>query len=244
MDQERVLQGRRALVVGGSGGIGRAVSRRLAAAGAAVCVHGGSSQERLEETLGEIRDSGGQAEGFLCRAERAEELLEEIGRRLPFAIVVVAFGPYLRAPLAETTVHDWARICELNLALPGAVVSVCAPAMQAAGFGRFVLFGGPRTDGIEAFTTIAAYAAAKTGVATLVRSAAQQLNRFGITVNGVCPGYVATEYYSADELDRMAARMPDGEPITIEEVAAVVMQLVAPESKALNGALIRIDKGI
>ncbi len=244
MAQKLVLHGKQALVVGGSGGIGRAVSRRLAEAGAEVCVHGGSSEERLERTLGEIRSAGGQAEGFLCQAERAEELVGEIERRLPFAVVVVAFGPYLRAPLAETPVRDWVRLCELNLALPGAIVSVCAPAMQAAGFGRFVLFGGPRTDGIEAYTTIAAYAAAKTGVATLVRSAARQLNRFGITVNGVCPGYVATEYYSEVELERIAARMPDGEPVTVEEVAAVVMQLVGPGSKALNGALIRIDKGL
>ncbi len=234
----------RALVIGGSGGIGRAVSKRLAAAGMRVCVHGGRSHERLEATLNEITDAGGQAEGFLAEIERVEDLVEPITARLPFSVVVLAFGPYLEASLLETSARDWVRMAELNLALPGTVLSLCAPAMQAAGWGRFVLFGGPRTDGIESFRTIAAYGAAKTGVSSLVRSAARQLGRYGITVNAVCPGYIATEYYQDGDLERLSARMPDRELITTAEVAQLVERLVTPESNALNGAVIRIDKGV
>ncbi len=173
-----------------------------------------------------------------------EHLVEPIRQRLPFTIVVVAFGPYLQGALTETTVRDWVRMSELNLALPGAVISLCAPAMQKAGYGRFVLFGGPRTDGIEGFRAIGAYAAAKTGVSSLVRSAARQLSEYGITVNAVCPGYVATEYYDRAELARLSRRMPDGQLVTADQVAEVVERLVQPGAAAVNGAIIRIDKGV
>ena len=236
--------GQRALVIGGTGGIGRAAAIRLASMGAAVCVHGGSSRERLERTLAEIRSAGAVGEGFLCAIDQAQQIVEPIRARMPFSIVVVAFGPYLRASLADTTVEDWRRMSELNLALPGAVISLCAPAMREVGYGRFVLFGGPRTDGIEAFREIAAYAAAKTGLACLVRSAARQLNRYGITVNAICPGYVATEYYEAGQLEALVRRMPDGKLVQPEEVARVVEMLVQPDSGAINGALIRLDKGL
>jgi len=209
-----------------------------------VCVHGGRSRERLEATLKEIADDGGRAEGFLAELERAEDLVEPVTARLPFSVVVLAFGPYLEASLLETGPRDWVRMTELNLALPGVALSLCAPAMQAAGWGRFVLFGGPRTDGIESFKKIAAYGAAKTGVSSLVRSAARQLAGDGITVNAICPGYIRTEYYPEHELERLAGRMPDRELIAADEVAQLVERLVAPESKALNGAVIRIDKGV
>ncbi|MFW6329604.1 MAG: SDR family NAD(P)-dependent oxidoreductase, partial [Alkalispirochaetaceae bacterium] len=93
---DRPLVGRRALVIGGSGGIGRQVSVQLAEAGANLVVHGGSNRERLTELLEAVRKKGVRAEGFLQSVRHSDELLDSVRRRMPFDIAVVAFGPYLQ----------------------------------------------------------------------------------------------------------------------------------------------------
>ncbi|MFP4534692.1 MAG: SDR family NAD(P)-dependent oxidoreductase [Spirochaetaceae bacterium] len=240
----RLLSGRKAIVLGGSGGIGRHVSGQLAEAGAHVVIHGGRNREKLTALLGELRRKGFSAEGFLQAVRHADELVDSVRKRMPFDIVVVAFGPLLQKPLSETSYAEWRRIVELNLTLPGAIVSLTAPDMAERGWGRIVLFGGTQTEQIRGFRTVAAYSAAKTGVGSLVRSAAKEFGDRGVAINAVAPGYVETEYLSPPTVRHLAMRSPDNTLIPPSSLARFVLNLVTQRSTIVNGAVIPMDKGL
>lgn len=240
----RPLAGRKAIVLGGSGGIGRQVSVQLAEAGAHLVVHGGQNREKLTSLLRELHEKGLSAEGFIQKVRHADELLDSVRKRMPFDIVVVAFGPLLQKPLAETSYAEWRRIVELNLTLPGAVVSLTAPEMAERGWGRIILFGGTQTEQIRGFRTVAAYSAAKTGIGSLVRSAAKEFGDRGVAINAVTPGYVETEYLSRPTVRRLAMRSPDKTLIPASSLARFVLNLVIQRSTIVNGAVIPMDKGL
>jgi NAD(P)-dependent dehydrogenase (short-subunit alcohol dehydrogenase family) len=244
----RPLSGRRALVVGGSGGIGRALSFELGARGASLVVQGGSSQERLDSCLDELRAMGAPAEGFLMELDgcpgcvgRLVDALPSLGR---IDVLAAAFGPFLKRSLAETTAADWERIALLDLALPGALASALLPAMADRGWGRILLFGGTRTDGIRAFSSNAAYAAAKTGLAVLAKSLAAEGAARGVGCVLACPGFVDTEYLGEAERAALRARSPFGRLLTPGEVAAAAVGLLAADPCAASGSVVSLDGGL
>ncbi|MDP2754697.1 MAG: SDR family NAD(P)-dependent oxidoreductase, partial [Nitrospirota bacterium] len=96
-------RGRRALIVGGSGGIGRETAFELASLGIEVVVHGGHSAERLERTVDALRADGGRASGFLHDIMSPGEFVEGLKGMGTIDILVVAFGPFIRKSLAATT---------------------------------------------------------------------------------------------------------------------------------------------
>lgn len=242
--QSTRLQHHRALVIGGSGGIGRAVSYALAAQGASIICHGGHNQDKLDRVVTYIRDHGGKARGLLVPLERPTDLLPHLDSLGGVDILVAALGPISYASLAETDHVTWQQMVDLNLVLPGILVSRYLPAMVAAGWGRIVLFGGPHGDTLRGFRTIAAYGAAKTGLTSLCKSAAQQTNGQNVAVNLIAPGYVDTEYLSAVQRKKLAGKSPRGELIPPERVARLVNQLVLAEEPDMNGAVITLDQGL
>lgn len=241
---DRPLVGRRALVIGGSGGIGRHVSLQLAEAGANLVVHGGSNRPKLTELLSALQSRGVRSEGFLQSVRHADELVDSVRRRMPFDIAVVSFGPFLQKSLAETSSAEWRRMVELNLTLPGALVSLLAPEMADRGWGRIVLFGGTRTEQIRGFRTVAAYSAAKTGVASLVKSAALEFGDRGVAINAIAPGYVETEYLSPEMIRHLAMKSPDRTLIPPSSLARFILNLITQRSTIVNGSTIAVDKGL
>jgi 3-oxoacyl-[acyl-carrier protein] reductase len=241
---ERFLLGRRALVVGGSGGIGAAISLALAGRGAGLVIHGGHNRDKLDGVAAEARK---QTEGVdtclreLASPDDAEALLGTAG---DVDILVVSFGPYLKSPIAETTPEQWDRMIGLNLTLPARLVSSLVPGMLERGYGRIILFGGPRSDRADGFLEIAAYGAAKHGLASLVRSVARQYASRNLRCNMICPGYVDTEYNTAAEKMRVASHLPSGRLISVDEIASLAIHLLHPDSDAVNGAIIPVDFGV
>jgi 3-oxoacyl-[acyl-carrier protein] reductase len=241
------LSGRRALVVGGSGGIGREISLELGSRGASLVVHGGSSRERLDSCLGALRGRGVAAEGFLMDleapggAERLIATLPSLGR---IDILAVAFGPFLRKSLAETGVADWERTALLDLALPGALASALLPAMAGRGWGRMLLFGGTRTDAIRAYSSNAAYAAAKTGLAVLAKSLAVEGASSGVGCVLVCPGFVDTEYLRESEREALGKRAPGGRLLDPAKVASAAIGLIAADPCIASGSVVTLDGGL
>ena len=233
-------------MVGGSGGIGRAVCRALAARGAAVVVHGGSSRARLDETLAELRGLGtaAAAEGLLLPLRRPSDLLgrlEGLGR---IDILVCAFGPFVRKRLVDTSAAEWETLALLDLALPGALCSALLPAMASRGWGRMLLFGGTRTDAIRSYASNAAYAAAKTGLAVLAKSLAAEGAGSGVGCLLVCPGLVETEYLGEAERSKLQEKAPRGRLLTPEEIAETAVGLLAAEPCVASGAVLNLDGGL
>jgi len=243
--RDRPLLGRRALVVGGSGGLGRAACAALARRGAALVVQGGSSRERLEAALAEARAAGApEAQGFLQRIERPADILGRLGSLGRIDVLAVAFGPFLQAPLADTAAADWERLALLNLALPGALCSALLPAMAARGWGRILLFGGTRTDAIRSYRTNAAYAAAKTGLGVLAKSLAVEGAASNVACLVACPGLVDTEYLGEDRREALRALAPGGRLLAPVWVAEAAVGLLSADPCAASGAVLSLDGGL
>src|SRR5262245_28501465 len=163
----------------------------------------------------------------------------------PVEILVANAGAGTSAPIPRITDADWHRIMDLNLTAPFRCIRRAVPAMTAAGYGRIVVVASVASKRGEPY--IAAYTAAKHGVLGLVRSAAAELARTGVTVNAVCPAYVDTPMTegtiativektgrTAEETHRfLADRQPIGRLITADEVAEAVMFCV--DNAAVTG---------
>jgi NAD(P)-dependent dehydrogenase (short-subunit alcohol dehydrogenase family) len=237
-----VFSGKRALVVGGSGGIGAAISVKLAAMGAEVLVHGGHSEEKLSQTLMKIREQGGKAEGFIYPADQ-NEAAEAILAKFPSPdILVCAWGPFLQQSLAEMKTTEWEYIIRNNLIFPSVLVSLVLHDMIRKDWGRIILFGGTNTSTIRGFSTSAAYSAAKTALGVLAKSAAIQVGTANVTCNVICPGLVETEYVNDTMKDYIKNRSPAGKietPADIAEFIAAILPL-----NQINGAVIPVDFGL
>jgi 3-oxoacyl-[acyl-carrier protein] reductase len=238
------LAGRRALVVGGTGGIGRAAALELGARGASLVIHGGSSEARLASTLAELAAAGAEASGFLLRLDRPSRIVERLPSLGRFDVLVVAFGPFLRKSLSATTSAEWEELALLDLALPGALASALLPGMAARGWGRILLFGGTGTDRIRPCSTNAAYASAKTGLATLTKSIAAEGAPSGVGCVLVCPGLVDTEYLDEGDRARARALAPGGRLLEPREVAGPAVDLIAADPCAASGAVLSLDGGL
>ena len=238
------LSRRRALVIGGSGGIGRAVTYALASVGATVVCHGGTDEERLERVVQYIQANGGRARGLFVPLRQGDELLPYLPEIGTVDILVVSMGPVVYRSLAETDADDWRRMINLNLLVPGLLVSHYLPRMVERGWGRVVLFAGPSADSIRGYKDIAAYGAAKSGVVTLGKSAARQTHGTNISVNCISPGYVNTEYLSVEERERTQRKAPTGVLTAPERIARLVNHLILAEEPDVNGAVITVDQGL
>ena len=237
-----MITGKKALVIGGSGGIGKAVSIALAKEGVLVAVHGGSSQEKLDRTLAEIHAAGGKAQGFLCNAEEPGAA-EKILSAAPDAdIVVCAWGPFERSALIAMDATFWERMTLHNLAFPGTIVSLAISGMIERGYGRILLFGGTNTDTVRGFKTTAAYSAAKTALGVLAKSAARAGADRGVTCNVLCPGLTDTEYLDENELAYNRENSPGKKAFDVSEIAQMAVSVI--KNPSLNGAIIPLDKGI
>ena len=239
---EKPFLDKKALVIGGTGGIGKAVALGLASRGADLYIHGGSSQQRLEDTLKAIRKFGGKAEGFLLTIEdpgAAEEILE----RFPLPdILICAWGPFKRAPLTEFNRDFWQYMVMANLTFPGLLVSLVLPEMIRNRWGRILLFGGTNTENIRGFISSTPYSAAKTGLGVIAKSVARSTAGYGINCNLICPGLTDTEYLSDDEKRYNKELNPGNKILMPEDIARSCMDIL--ENPNINGALIPVDLGV
>lgn len=236
------VAGRFAVVIGGSGGIGRAVSAELARRGAKLLIHGRHASERIDGI------PGGPHVAFDLEFDSPSHFLGALDERLRGLgaepdLLVCAFGPFLERPLADTSASDWERLAMANLALPGALASHFLPGMARRGFGRFLFFGGTRTDSIRGFRQTAAYAAAKIGLGVLVKSLAIEGASHNVAAALVCPGPTETEYQDAATKARHATLSRRGALASAETVARAAVDLIDTDPCLSSGAILTLDGG-
>lgn len=237
-----VFEGRRALVIGGSGGIGAAVAATLASRGASLLIHG-QTPSKVDAALRKIALHGGKAQGLAFEIDEPSSLLKALEPFGSFDILVVAFGPFVRKPFAAHTTADWEKVALLDLALPGALASHYFKTMCDKGFGRILFFGGTRTDVIRGFTSNAAYAAAKTGLGVLAKSIAIEGASRDVAAVTICPGIVRTEYLGEEEISLLARIAPGGRLSDPAEVATAALDLLDHDPCVSSGAIVSLDAG-
>ena len=247
---------RSALIVGGSGGIGAAVSRRLVMAGLTVRVHGRTPERTARYAEELCRIGPGRAEAQILEvgsrpgdAERAADALVGEGAPAPAVpdVVVIAMGPFLEKPFDQTTEDEWRALWETNLMLPVAIGRRVLGPMMERHIGRIVVFGGTGTDRVAGYREIAAYSAAKTALVSWMKSAARSVDRTGrhvttqnlpgVAVCAICPGFVDTEYLSGEQRERYR-RLAGGRLQSPDEVAAQVVELISAPRGRSNGRVV------
>jgi len=243
------LEGRVALVTGGSSGIGRAMAGALSRAGARVVVLA-RGEAALAGTAAWLRAAGGQA--AWVRADLAGRDGVERGAAAatgPFGepdIVVNAAGLNIRPPLAALTAGDWDRLMAVNLTAPFLLGQRFGPAMAGRGWGRIINVASQQA--IRAFGNSGGYGAAKGGLVSLTRSQSEAWAPSGVCCNAVAPGFVATPLTREVASDpvrsaALAARTMigrNGEPADFEGIAVF---LASRASAYVTGQLICVDGG-
>lgn len=213
------LAGRTAVVTGASGGIGGAVSRALAAAGASVWMvarHGA----RLEASA---REAGGRAVvADVADPAGAEAVRAVVGR--PVDILVNAVGSFDLAPVAETSPEMFARMLDGNLVAPFLAIRALLPAMLEAGRGHVVTIGS--VAGRKAFPANGAYSAAKFGVRGLHAVLDEELRGTGVRATLVEPAATDTALWDPLDPDNRPDLPPRSAMLAPERVAETVLYIV------------------
>ena len=243
------LSGRVALVTGAGSGLGRAVARRFAEAGARVAVHYRGSRDGAETVVREIQAAGGEARAFaadLTGEGEAEHLVGEVvGALGPLGVLVNNAGSYPLAGLLETTAAQWDAVLAANLRSALECLQAAGRRMAARGEGAIV-----NVTSIQAFRPapgLAHYSAAKAGLEMLTRSAALELGPSGVRVNAVAPGLIWREGIETawpDGVARYVARAPLGRLGQPEDVADACLFLASPAARFITGTTLVVDGGV
>jgi 3-oxoacyl-[acyl-carrier protein] reductase len=246
------LTGQVALVTGAGSetGIGFASARLLGAAGARVVVT--STTARIEERVAELGVAGVEAVGVsadLTDSGQASTLVESALQRFGRLDVVVnnagmtsvadPAGGHTDA--VEMSDEVWRAGISRNLDTAFFVTRAALRPMLAAGYGRVVNVASI-TGPVMAMVGNTDYGAAKAGMVGMTRSLAVEVARSGITVNAVCPGWIATASQTADEYHQ-GLRTPIGRSATADEIASAVLWLATPGAAYVTGQAIVVDGG-
>ncbi|MEV6009167.1 SDR family oxidoreductase [Streptomyces sp. NPDC051976] len=245
------LNGRTALVTGATGGLGRAIARRLAADGAAVVLGHFGAWDDARELADKITADGGTArplEADLRDPDAVRSLCRQAhGRPGPVDILVSNAGAYPRTSWADTTPAIWEDMLATNVTSHYLLAHELTPAMAARGWGRIIAIGSVlATTGRH---DLSAYISAKAGLEGLTRALARELGPVDITANCVAPGSIA--------VPAEATVVPDQEAMTTRQlarqciqrrghptdIAAAVAFLATPDAGFITGQTLRVDGG-
>jgi gluconate 5-dehydrogenase len=235
------VSGRRALGIGGSRGLGRAVALSLAGAGASV-VAVGRSARRLTELRAVARARGVAVAVVRADASRPASLRRLLGRAAGPDLLVVAAGDYWEGPISRLTDARWKALVHSNVSLALAAVREALPGMRRRRYGRILLFGVAGAETPRAAPRAHAYRAAKIALLTLARSIAHEEAGNGITVNVILPGVIQTGL-PPRRAAAFARKIPAGRLGAPSEIARAALFLVAEESGYITGAALPVAGG-
>lgn len=234
--EQRFFEGKKALVIGGTSGLGRDCASLLLKAGAGIIITG-----RTLPGDGESVDGRSDVQPGFIRCDFEKEGIQalergSLGKAVRDAdILVVAYGPFIRKKIEATTSQDWARLAMMDYALPGLAVSLALPGMMERGGGSILLFGGTRSESILPRSLTTAYHGAKTGLSVIVRSVAKNYSAKGIRCNAILPGSVSSSP------PQNAPSGSEGFVVSPRDIAQAAISLLS--NPAMNGVLLNVDRG-
>ena len=240
------LQGKVALVTGGSRGLGAAIALRLAREGAAVAITYTSKPDKAQEVVESIEKAGGRALAVQADAGDVAAVQAAVARTAQelggLDILVNNAGIAPMAPLDQFSLEDFDRILAVNV--KGLFVATQESARHMKEGGRVINIGSVNSDSMP-FQGGAVYAMSKGAVASLTRGLARDLGPRGITVNNIQPGPVDTDMNPAQGpfAESLTKLLAVGRYGKAEEVAAMVAYLAGPEAGYVTGANLKIDGG-
>jgi NAD(P)-dependent dehydrogenase (short-subunit alcohol dehydrogenase family) len=246
--EQQSMEGQRAIVTGGGGGIGKAACAQLAARGARVAVFD-VDRAKAQETAASLAAAG--SESMACPVDISDraQVAGAVGCVLDayggIDLLVNCAGLYRIGTIGDISEEDWDHMLGVNLKGPFLLCQAVVPIMQRQGRGAIV-----NVSSISGRTTSMLagvhYVASKAGIIGLTMCLANQLAAGGIRVNCVAPGSVDTpmlDFLEPEQKGRLAGRVPMGRLARPEEVAAAIVFLASPEASYITGETLNVNGG-
>lgn len=223
-----MLEGKKALIIGGTGGTGLEIAKLLLKENCSVYITGRHFPEIF--TTEKWQDFKNKIHFFHTDfSSHNFSFTEEFNAFIRDTnIFCYCFGPFLQKPIHLTTENEWRYLSFYNTTFPGILLSKLLPFMIDTSFGRIIFFGGTRTESVKAYKTNAPYAACKTALSVLVKSTAAHYSQHNITCNGILPGFTDNP--------------PQNTKVTAREFLAS-QALYLLKSSELSGVLLNADRG-
>ena len=246
------LTGKVALVTGATHGLGMAMANGLGAAGATLVINGHSSQEKIDKAVSAYNDAGFNAYGYRFNVtdegevEAATARIEdEVG---PIDVLVNNAGIIRRIPLLEMPLDEWEQVIRTDLTSVFIVSKAVVARMVERKRGKVINICSMMSE--LGRDSVGAYAAAKGGLKMLTRNMATEWARHNVQVNGIGPGYFATEQTAPIRVDGhpfndfIVGRTPAGRWGDPDDLRGAAVFLASEASDFVNGQVIYVDGGI
>ncbi|MBI4601362.1 MAG: SDR family oxidoreductase [Planctomycetes bacterium] len=244
------LDGRVALVTGGSRGLGRSIAEGLASAGADVVLCSRKPEEAAAAAREIAASTGRKALGLGCDVTREEDVTALVERTFAgmgrIDILVNNAGINIRGPIEELSAADFRQVLETNAVGPWLASRAVLPVLRAAGWGRIINVASVLSA--IALPNRSPYAASKGAVAMLTKVLALECAPQGITVNAICPGPFLTEMNagikdSPDTTRSVVGGTALGRWGELHEIQGAAIYLASPASSYVTGSLLFVDGG-
>lgn len=242
-----MLNGKTAIITGGSRGIGKACAVKLAQLGANIAILFAGNEEAANSTAEQISALGVKVQTYKCNVadfERTKEVFAQIKKDFGTYDILVNSAGITRDKLVLAMKEaDFDDVIDVNLKGSFNTIKQVYPAMAKQRSGKIINIGS--VSGLMGNSGQANYSASKAGVFGLTKAVAKELAPRGICCNAVAPGFIRTDMTQAfDNNEEVLKAIPQGRMGEAEEVAELVAFLASPSSSYITGEVIRIDGGM